>query len=675
MIRHCLLAVLCVLCLPARAQTVFINELHYDNASTDLNEAIEVAAPAGTDLTGWSLVLYNGNGGAPYATLALGGVVIDTCAGFGVAAVAAPGLQNGAPDGIALVDAGGTAVQFLSYEGSFTAIGGPADGLPSTDIGVAESGTDAADGSLQLTGTGTVYGDFAWQTPATASFGACNAGQTFVGGVDVAPTVIATTPADGAADYPTGVWLIVQFSESVDLATDWTTLTCTGSGPVTGTTGGGPQAYTFQPDSPLAAADTCDWTIVASAVTDQDGGADTLAADVLVQFTVAPDLPPAVTTTVPVEGASGVPVASDLTVSFSEPVDVQSGAFTLVCTSTGNLALNTVGGPVTFTLHPVAELPYLDECTLTVIALAVTDQDEAPDALAADVLVVFTTDISPADYYASADPSSAAALRATLHAIIDDHQRFPYTAASTDTWDILELADEDPADPARILDVYRNASYAKAGGGNDFYNREHTWAKSYGFPDDNASNWPYTDTHHLMLSDSAYNSARNNRYFDYCASACTEYSTLATNGTGGGTGVHPGNSNWGTGDRWEVWDERKGDVARAILYMDIRYEGGTNTFGAAEPDLAITDDPLLIQTTGTNTTGTAYLGLLTVLLEWHAFDPPDDRERLRNAVVYSYQGNRNPFVDHPEWAACIYEVACVALGETIFADGFEPTPQ
>jgi endonuclease I len=124
-----------------------------------------------------------------------------------------------------------------------------------------------------------------------------------------------------------------------------------------------------------------------------------------------------------------------------------------------------------------------------------------------------------------------------------------------------------------------------------------------------------------------------------------------------------------------VWDERKGDVARAILYMDIRYEGGTNTFGAAEPNLAITDDPLLIQTTGTNTTGTAYLGLLAVLLEWHAFDPPDDRERLRNAVVYSYQGNRNPFIDHPEWAACIYEGACVALGETIFVDGFEPAPQ
>ncbi len=56
------------------AQSVFVNEFHYDNASTDTGEAIEIAGPAGTDLAGWTIVLYNGNGGAPYNTNNLSGV-------------------------------------------------------------------------------------------------------------------------------------------------------------------------------------------------------------------------------------------------------------------------------------------------------------------------------------------------------------------------------------------------------------------------------------------------------------------------------------------------------------------------------------------------------------------------------------------------------------------------
>src|SRR5687768_4745137 len=84
----------------ASAQSVFVNELHYDNASTDANEGVEVAGPAGTDLGGWSIVLYNGSGGAPYATLNLAGTLPNECGGFGAVAVAAAGMQNGSPDGL-----------------------------------------------------------------------------------------------------------------------------------------------------------------------------------------------------------------------------------------------------------------------------------------------------------------------------------------------------------------------------------------------------------------------------------------------------------------------------------------------------------------------------------------------------------------------------------------------
>ena len=109
---------------------------------------------------------------------------------------------------------------------------------------------------------------------------------------------------------------------------------------------------------------------------------------------------------------------------------------------------------------------------------------------------------APADYYGTVDASSAAALRVTLHDVIDDHERIPYTSSTrTDTWDVLEAADQDPSDAGRILDVYRNASYPKFGAGNDFYNREHAWPRSYGFPDNLVSSYPYSDAHALFLSD------------------------------------------------------------------------------------------------------------------------------------------------------------------------------
>ncbi|MGH8911493.1 MAG: ExeM/NucH family extracellular endonuclease [Acidimicrobiia bacterium] len=158
--------------------TVFINEIHYDNDGTDTGEAVEVAGPAGTDLSGWSIVLYNGNGGSSYATLALADTIGDEGAGFGAVSVNAPGIQNGSPDGLALVDDGGVVVQFLSYEGGFTAADGPAVGMTSTEIGVTE-GSDAPVGnSVFLQGTGLTYGDFTWVT-GTNSFGSINEDQTF----------------------------------------------------------------------------------------------------------------------------------------------------------------------------------------------------------------------------------------------------------------------------------------------------------------------------------------------------------------------------------------------------------------------------------------------------------------------------------------------------------------
>lgn len=266
----------------------------------------------------------------------------------------------------------------------------------------------------------------------------------------------------------------------------------------------------------------------------------------------------------------------------------------------------------------------------------------------------------PSGYYDSVDTSSREALRTTLHDVIDDHQRYPYTSTATDTWDILEEADEDPNDPSSILDIYRNASYPKAGGGNSNYNREHTWPNSYGFPDDGSDNYPYTDAHALFLADSGYNSSRGNNPFRFCDATCAERPTVFNDGRGGGGGFYPGSSNWrtgsGTSGTWETWIGRRGDVARALFYLDVRYEGGLHGgTGISEPDLILTEDPARIQTSGGVNASVAHMGMLSVLRTWHHQDPVDDRERRRNDVIFGFQGNRNPFIDHPEWVDRIFQ--------------------
>ena len=147
-----------------------ITEIHYDNAGGDVDERIEVTAPAGMDLTGWTLVRYNGSNNTVYTTppqIDQLGLTPTTCGNEGVQVIRfnVDGLQNGAPDGIALVDKSGKAVEFLSYEGPMTVAVGPAAGMTSTNIGT-QNGTPIGQ-SLQKNGLG------GWAV-ALSTFGACN---------------------------------------------------------------------------------------------------------------------------------------------------------------------------------------------------------------------------------------------------------------------------------------------------------------------------------------------------------------------------------------------------------------------------------------------------------------------------------------------------------------------
>lgn len=177
---------------PVGAQSIFINEVHYDNKGKDTGEVVEIAGPAKTDLTKWQLVFYNGKNGRPYRTVKLEGSIPDLQEGLGTLSFAAKGIENGSPDGVALVNPDKEVIHFISYEGRFTASSGVAKGLVSQDIGVKESESTMPGKSIQLKGTGKTLADFQWAEPERATPGAVNEGQMFVGSDKKKPADIAT---------------------------------------------------------------------------------------------------------------------------------------------------------------------------------------------------------------------------------------------------------------------------------------------------------------------------------------------------------------------------------------------------------------------------------------------------------------------------------------------------
>lgn len=387
--------------------------------------------------------------------------------------------------------------------------------------------------------------------------------------------------------------------------------------------------------------------------------------------TPGPNTPPSVSTTVPGQGSSTFPAAGDLEVVFSENVTLATGAFALNCGRSGNVPLSHPSSGRTLKISTNTALVAGEACRFDIRASRISDAQGARPA--ADSRIAFTVASgggtpdpgnpgTPGQYYSRVNASSPGQLRCSLHETIKGHTVYPYSGSGTNTWTILEIADEDPNDSGRILDAYRNRSYAKvsdrAGSGSGLrYNREHTWPNSLGFPSTSGDKGlpyaPYTDTHMLYLTDAQWNADRGNKPFARCDSNCSERATEANNGQGGGSGGYPGNSNWvrtpdGNQGSFEVWGHRRGDIARAVMYMAIRYEGGVNgTTGQSEPDLELTDDRSKIVATRSSP---AYMGLLSTLIDWHLADPPTAAERARNEVIYSFQGNRNPFIDHPEWA-------------------------
>ena len=256
-------------------------------------------------------------------------------------------------------------------------------------------------------------------------------------------------------------------------------------------------------------------------------------------------------------------------------------------------------------------------------------------------LPLFSIAQIPDGYYNSAQNLNGENLKAALHNIIKGHTEFPYSSSSTDVWDILKDADRDPNNSANVIGIYSNFSMdaAKEYDNNAGWNREHVWAKSRG--DFGTSPGAGTDVHHLRAADISTNSARNNRNFD---EAPNQYIDGSGNYSGP-TDSYTSSTDW----VWEPRDEVKGDVARMMFYMATRYEGDSG-----EPDLELTESLL------NNTDKSPIHGKMSVLLAWHLADPVSAAEQNRNDIVYGYQGNRNPYIDHPEYVCEIY--TCSATG-------------
>jgi endonuclease I len=238
----------------------------------------------------------------------------------------------------------------------------------------------------------------------------------------------------------------------------------------------------------------------------------------------------------------------------------------------------------------------------------------------------------PAGYYATAQDLAGPALRAALHQIIAPHNVKSYDDART----ILAVLDADAANSNKVVLMYSGQTVPAAWDAGVTWNREHLWPDSRGLA---GSGPDYCDLFNLRPCNPNVNAARGNKWFDVSDRTDAHYVASAHV-------LAPLCS--ADGDSWQPRTNECGDIARALFYMDLRYDG----VEPATVDLCLTNA----------VTAAHQMGILATLLAWHLQDPVDEAERRRNSLIYScYQTNRNPFVDHPEYAVAVYGVPEPAL--------------
>jgi len=235
------------------------------------------------------------------------------------------------------------------------------------------------------------------------------------------------------------------------------------------------------------------------------------------------------------------------------------------------------------------------------------------------------------DYYDSVLNLSGASLKAALQDLLEsNHTKLSYS----EVWDALQYTDEDLTNSNNVVLLYTGRSHSKtdrdgqSGFDNDSWNREHVWPKSLGFS--STSQYGYTDIHHIRPTDKTVNSSRSNKDYDEGGSAQGEAADT-----------------YATSESFEPRDEVKGDVARMIFYMDVRYDGSDGNMS----------DLYLVNNTSSETDD-PFFGVVCTLYTWHKEDAVDSNEMTRNDRIQEWQGNRNPLIDHPEWVDEFYSSQC-----------------
>lgn len=244
---------------------------------------------------------------------------------------------------------------------------------------------------------------------------------------------------------------------------------------------------------------------------------------------------------------------------------------------------------------------------------------------------------APAGYYNSAEGLNGTALRGALHGIIKDHNSLSYnelwnafksTDKRTDNGKVWDIYSDRPGSTPPYLYTFGTDQCGSYSSENDCYNREHSWPQSHfndAFP-------MRSDLYHLYPTDGWVNNKRGN----YAYGEVSSPTWISLNGSRLGPNTFPGYS----GTVFEPIDSFKGDLARTYFYMATRYyteDGGWNNWAMANK-------------------AELKPWAIAMLLEWHHNDPVSQKEINRNNAVYVIQNNRNPFIDHPEYADCIWGV-------------------
>lgn len=270
----------------------------------------------------------------------------------------------------------------------------------------------------------------------------------------------------------------------------------------------------------------------------------------------------------------------------------------------------------------------------------------------------------PANYYSTAT-GTGYTLKTQLYNIVHNHTEISY---SPGLWNLYPTSDVKAN--GKVWDIYSDCNFtfgSVASGGNQdngtggnvecqLFNREHTFPKSWF----NNGTPMYSDAFHVMPTDKKINGLRGNMAYGIVGTA----TSTSSNGCKIGNNIASGGPALTV---FEPADDYKGDIARNYFYMATCYQNvisgweNNNTNGASFLD-------------GTSTKVYEQWAL-DMLYSWHVADPVSQKEIDRNNAIYSVQGNRNPFIDHPEYVASIWgAVLSTAVYDTFGAVAVYPNP-